>query len=268
MASSMFVPVRYSVSDISALIGRMNDERFASGLAEDLRHGSFLDTPFFGNLTTQESLQVAKFALSFVLPGVLEMVVRFSDHFPSGELSFDLWYYLMSKTYRYDPNEGVTFSDGLQGHGSYSLGEPSGVSWIDYPRLHNIDPYDLIRFVKIVKYAWEEKNIHVFKRPYGACVDFVRTICQWNTINNHRCRRQQRFYDIFRRKVDKVINPKYLFEPTFAKEECPICYETIGDFVKTNCGHVFHGTCLKRWIRNRSTDRQTTCPYCRSQLVE
>jgi hypothetical protein len=44
-------------------------------------------------------------------------------------------------------------------------------------------------------------------------------------------------------------------------EKCPICFivlksETI---VKTNCGHVFHQSCIDEWLQNRQT-----CPLCRT----
>jgi hypothetical protein len=44
-------------------------------------------------------------------------------------------------------------------------------------------------------------------------------------------------------------------------EQCPICFvvlktETI---VKTNCGHVFHQSCIDEWLQSRQT-----CPLCRT----
>jgi len=266
-------PMCYDSLRIQILIDKMKDEDQSCALATDLRKGSWIDVSFFVNLSADQALEVAKFSLSYVLPNVLDMIVRYTYEF-QGYVPFDSWYYLMSTKYYYDPNEGVTFSDGYQPYGQYSLGKPCGVSWIDYPRLHNIDPYDLVRFVKIFKYAFEEKKILIFDRPYEICMEMVRTICKWNRNDIHRCPRQQRFHDIFRRKVMKIININYVFEPTVSNEECPICYETSGDFVKTKCGHVFHAKCLQRWIgdeqtndqTNEQTNEQKTCPYCRSKL--
>ena len=272
VSSAVSSGVRYDVSHTEDLIERMKDRHESCALATELRRGSWITTSFFTNLSGEQSLEVAKFAISFVLPCVLEMVIRFSDHFPSGELPFNLWSMLMTTDYRYDRSQGVTFSDGLQPHGAYSLGEPSPFVWIDYSRSQNIHPYYLVRFIKIVMYAQREYNIQVFDRPYEACVEMVRSKCRWCRHDMHRCPRRQRFHDIFLRKVMKVIdlkpNPKPAFEPvTFVTEECPVCYESSGDFVQTKCGHVFHGTCLQRWIGNRLTNGQKTCPYCRTQLL-
>tara|TARA_Y100001972_G_scaffold82377_1_gene100268 strand:- start:302 stop:649 length:348 start_codon:yes stop_codon:yes gene_type:complete len=46
--------------------------------------------------------------------------------------------------------------------------------------------------------------------------------------------------------------------------ECSICL-TKGNkaFCKTECGHYFHITCIKEWLKDN-----TTCPMCRYQLTE
>lgn len=47
---------------------------------------------------------------------------------------------------------------------------------------------------------------------------------------------------------------------------CAICLEEFDgdkDLSKTECGHVFHCSCLKTW-----TDFQTTCPYCRFKFID
>jgi hypothetical protein len=44
-----------------------------------------------------------------------------------------------------------------------------------------------------------------------------------------------------------------------SKTCCSICLEdVVRGGIKTECGHEFHGTCLKRWLRT-----QFSCPYCR-----
>ena len=46
------------------------------------------------------------------------------------------------------------------------------------------------------------------------------------------------------------------------KEECSICLE-VGNkkFVKTNCGHIFHKSCIDEWNL-----RSNNCPMCRKDL--
>ena len=276
--SGFHSPMCYDSSHIPSFIDKMKDVDQSCALATDLRKGSWIDVSFFVNLSADQALEVADFSLWYVLPNVLDMIVRYTYEF-QGDVSFGSWYYLMSRKYYYDPNEGVTFSDGYQPYGDYSLGKPCGVSWIDYPRLHNIDPYDLVRFVKIVKYALEEKTIQVFDRPYELCMEMVRSEIKRSKTNEIQIRRfpslfplrRQRFHDIYCRKMMEIINEKPGFKPVvFVTEECPICYETTcpisGDFVKTKCNHIFHGTCLKKWIENQQTNEQKTCPYCRSKL--
>lgn len=45
--------------------------------------------------------------------------------------------------------------------------------------------------------------------------------------------------------------------------ECPICREnfTPNDIYSTSCSHIFHKSCLLRWM-----SRSKTCPMCRVQL--
>ncbi|KAI3906139.1 hypothetical protein MKW92_004137 [Papaver armeniacum] len=51
------------------------------------------------------------------------------------------------------------------------------------------------------------------------------------------------------------------------QDSCAIClceYEG-GDEIKplVNCSHIFHGSCLDRWMMHN----QTTCPLCRTSLT-
>ena len=47
--------------------------------------------------------------------------------------------------------------------------------------------------------------------------------------------------------------------------DCPICYErmTSKDTTTTRCKHVYHSTCLERWLTTNHT-----CPLCRETLRE
>lgn len=46
-------------------------------------------------------------------------------------------------------------------------------------------------------------------------------------------------------------------------DDCPICYESVtpGTSTTTRCNHVFHSTCLQRWM-----EVKTTCPMCRDDI--
>ncbi|KAF8087179.1 hypothetical protein N665_0596s0029 [Sinapis alba] len=50
-------------------------------------------------------------------------------------------------------------------------------------------------------------------------------------------------------------------------ESCRICQEEfdVGDQVRClrNCVHVFHKTCIDRWIH----DHKMTCPLCRTPII-
>ncbi|EDS42258.1 potassium channel modulatory factor 1 [Culex quinquefasciatus] len=45
--------------------------------------------------------------------------------------------------------------------------------------------------------------------------------------------------------------------------ECSVCFEQISadENKQLVCGHVFHGNCINRWLRNKST-----CPMCRKDV--
>jgi hypothetical protein len=49
-------------------------------------------------------------------------------------------------------------------------------------------------------------------------------------------------------------------------EECSVCYESITErnAVGLTCKHLFHGKCLKKWIRGN----HNTCPYCRAPIED
>lgn len=48
--------------------------------------------------------------------------------------------------------------------------------------------------------------------------------------------------------------------------ECAICLDTRIEspqrrWVRTRCGHLFHGKCLRQWWKQRS-DKSDSCPLC------
>ena len=49
---------------------------------------------------------------------------------------------------------------------------------------------------------------------------------------------------------------------------CPICMDDIfqhaNNFMRTECGHCFHSSCLIKNIDHNGFD----CPYCRAMLIE
>ncbi|XBI25880.1 hypothetical protein VPH35_050717 [Triticum aestivum] len=50
-------------------------------------------------------------------------------------------------------------------------------------------------------------------------------------------------------------------------EECPICLgqeeATETTWMKTLCGHIFYGRCVKRWLKTKES-----CPMCPHQLLK
>lgn len=54
-------------------------------------------------------------------------------------------------------------------------------------------------------------------------------------------------------------------------EECPICYEPIfskHNATKTECGHVFHASCLTNFFCKCHDCTTYKCPMCRSEIKE
>ena len=51
------------------------------------------------------------------------------------------------------------------------------------------------------------------------------------------------------------------------KEICPICRERFlnKNLLKTDCGHLFHLSCLKDWINSKHSVRNQ-CPLCRRDI--
>ncbi|KAK0419667.1 hypothetical protein QR680_014259 [Steinernema hermaphroditum] len=51
---------------------------------------------------------------------------------------------------------------------------------------------------------------------------------------------------------------------------CPICIDTLNCTEKktatTTCGHVFHDTCIGKWLTLRRSHRR--CPTCRQKVVK
>merc|ERR1719158_622521 len=49
------------------------------------------------------------------------------------------------------------------------------------------------------------------------------------------------------------------------ESECPVCLEkfAVGDMAtKLPCGHLFHGECVGKWLR----EHDNRCPVCRHEL--
>ncbi|CAM0949348.1 unnamed protein product [Alopecurus aequalis] len=54
-------------------------------------------------------------------------------------------------------------------------------------------------------------------------------------------------------------------ESTSPSLECSICLERCGDadgLIQLRCKHVFHSSCLERWLRSHGD-----CPYCRASVL-
>ena len=49
-------------------------------------------------------------------------------------------------------------------------------------------------------------------------------------------------------------------------DNCPICLNELAAAVRTQCGHVFCGTCFSRSQEQAAMHFQQTCPYCRQEV--
>ena len=78
-------------------------------------------------------------------------------------------------------------------------------------------------------------------------------------------------YDMFDTIVgENVLTPEKkslvpCVESPCISTECPICMETLKqtDVFTTRCGHMYHGTCMIRHIKNNDS-----CPMCRGVLFQ
>jgi hypothetical protein len=57
-----------------------------------------------------------------------------------------------------------------------------------------------------------------------------------------------------------------LVDTTASIDDCVVCIEplSVGQPVKTTCGHIFHAECMQKWISNHTPP---SCPVCRGNLV-
>ena len=88
-----------------------------------------------------------------------------------------------------------------------------------------------------------------------------------NVVYRTRENHNENYLATYQINFDDIINEVY--SDSFPYEEkCSICLE---DFVFTDetkiiqteaCNHFFHETCIKQWLRIR-----TTCPNCQNNLV-
>ncbi|NXP82769.1 DZIP3 ligase, partial [Ramphastos sulfuratus] len=47
-------------------------------------------------------------------------------------------------------------------------------------------------------------------------------------------------------------------------DPCTICHDELGeDLCELDCGHHFHGECIRKWLKQQSS----TCPICRVHVV-
>lgn len=63
---------------------------------------------------------------------------------------------------------------------------------------------------------------------------------------------------------DAIETLKFFNESVNQEEECPICYDTVANYIADPCGHKCCGDCWNRM----SNLNITTCPKCRSEIRE
>ena len=84
-------------------------------------------------------------------------------------------------------------------------------------------------------------------------------ICKGVTRSGKRCSYRGRHHGYCKIHA----HPDYVRDLTKKLGDCPICYEKITkkSSMTTRCKHVFHKTCLERWM-----EEKTTCPMCRDDI--
>lgn len=76
--------------------------------------------------------------------------------------------------------------------------------------------------------------------------------------------KQKTCFEEIKKISDSVVN--LLADKNFVNYygQCPICWDDMldTDSVYTKCHHIYHKTCIKKWLNNEVDN----CPICRSQL--
>ncbi|MDB9786849.1 hypothetical protein OAB57_01975 [Bacteriovoracaceae bacterium] len=65
------------------------------------------------------------------------------------------------------------------------------------------------------------------------------------------------------------LHPKFSWPNEMEDEMCPICMDEMNSSkptTRTHCGHNFHSTCIKDWIKINSKHNEIDCPNCRADL--
>ncbi|TBU03633.1 E3 ubiquitin ligase [Hamiltosporidium tvaerminnensis] len=90
-----------------------------------------------------------------------------------------------------------------------------------------------------------------FRIPFNIFRESISTLRALNSkINNFNN------YKRISKELDRC-------EDVFTDSACPICREDIEKGKIVPCGHIFHASCLKRWV-----ERQQVCPICRQNLFQ
>lgn len=88
---------------------------------------------------------------------------------------------------------------------------------------------------------------------FAITFNFTKSICK-DCIRDHRIHKKMRVRTIKSENVKRLLN------------QCSICLEDfdMGDqFILLKCKHGYHEHCIRQWF----SERNTTCPLCRENIL-
>ncbi|GMR40695.1 hypothetical protein PMAYCL1PPCAC_10890, partial [Pristionchus mayeri] len=71
-----------------------------------------------------------------------------------------------------------------------------------------------------------------------------------------------------RKRAKKGRKPPAAPQQNKESPVCSICGDDLSTMriTKTKCKHIFHRTCLLRWLETRKRPLEQNCPYCRAHV--
>lgn len=184
-----------------------------------IRENKFRIKPgIYKNLTPDDAVKIVRFALLYILPGVLKLALMLSP-WQDGAVSWKVFAAMFNnpcvlcktkKEKRVFLSQKIIFRKEL----NYTY-EP----WSVYFRVNRIDPFDLMRILKVLQYVHDSfPGRKVFDIPYFDCLHFVsiyektkleaiqdRKYCECNgecELTQTWIRMEERFWKRFYKKFD------------------------------------------------------------------